>query len=271
MRRAFLIWPFVLILGTLSALADARISVLVDVLKLDEAAQILSDEGIDSAQGLNAEMLNGQGGPGFALQVEQIYDPARLAEMVRAELEAGLSAAAVEEVIAFYATPLGTQIIDLENAARRAIQETQIEDAARARYAEMLDRDDPRLALITALIDGGDMITRNVTSAMNSNFQFFRGLADGDAVEMTEQEMLDDASKDIEAEMEETTIWLSGYMLLAYSPLSDDELRAYIGFSETPAGQAMNRALFSGFGKAYEDISYGLGRAVALNMTAEEL
>jgi hypothetical protein len=60
-------------------------------------------------------------------------------------------------------------------------------------------------------------------------------------------------------------------MLMAYSPLEDAELETYITFAMTPAGQALNRALFTGFGKAYEDISYALGRAVALNMTAQDL
>ena len=54
-------------------------------------------------------------------------------------------------------------------------------------------------------------------------------------------------------------------------PLSDEEMAAYIAFARTEAGQALNRALFDGFGAAYEDISYALGRTVAHNMLAEEL
>ena len=50
MRRAILIWPIVLLLAAGSAIADARLSVLVDVLKLPEAARILSEEGLDHAR-----------------------------------------------------------------------------------------------------------------------------------------------------------------------------------------------------------------------------
>jgi len=270
-RRAVLIWPLMMVFSAFGALADARMSVLVDVLKLNEVAQILAEEGIVGAQDLNVDMLNGEGGPGWAMQVERIYAPTRLVELVRTELETELSSVEVEQVITFYASPLGTEIIDLENAARRAIQKAEIEEEARARYATLKDENSERLALITQLIEDGDMITRNVTSAMNSNFQFFRGLVDGKAIEMTEEEILNDVSQDLDADTEDTTGWLNGYMLLAYSPLNEDELQKYIEFSRTSAGQALNRALFSGFGKAYEDISYGLGRAVALNMTAEEL
>ena len=115
------------------------------------------------------------------------------------------------------------------------------------------------------------MITRNVTSAMNSNYQFLRGLAEGNAIEMTEAEMLADVAGELDEITGDTTGWLYGYLLLAYHPLDEADLEAYVTFSESPAGMALNQALFNGFGKAYEDISYALGRAVALNMTAQEL
>lgn len=251
--------------------ADARDAVLVDVLKIAEVAQILQAEGLEYAQTLNEDMLNGQGGPGWQVQVDAIYDPQRMVETLRSRLEAELQGEDREAAIAFFASDLGTVIIGLENAARAAIGDRDIEDAARARFAEIEGSDDPRLMQITALIEAGDMIDRNVTSAMNANYQFFRGLADGDAVEMTEGEMLADVTSQQEAITEDTTNWLYGYLLLAYSPLKDAELDQYLAFAQTDAGRALNRALFDGFGAAYGDISYALGRAVALNMVAEEL
>lgn len=271
MRHFLIFGPLLWLLGASVSFADARMSVLVDVLKLSEAAVILSDEGIEQAQDINTEMLDGQGGPGWMIQVARIYEPSLMVELVRTELESELSGAPLEEVVTFFATSRGTQIIDLENAARRAIQDDDVEEAARARFIALEGSTDARLALISEYIASGDMIDRNVTSALNSNYQFLRGLVEGGAFEMTEEEMLQDAANDIEESTRDTTEWLFGYLLLAYHPLSDDDLRAYIEFAETAPGQALNRALFNGFGKAYEDISYGLGRAVALNMTAEEL
>ncbi len=271
MRRAFLIAPLLVLLATGSAWADARMNVLVDVLRLDEAATILSEEGMAQAANLNTEMLDGQGGAGWAMQVESIYAPALMVERVREELEQELSPDAVEEVIAFYATTGGSQIIELENAARRAIQEPDVEEAARARFVALEGSDDPRLALITRYVEDGDMVARNVTSAMNSNYQFLRGLVDGDGIEMSEEDILKDAAGDVGESTDDTSQWLHGYLLLAYSPLELEDLEAYVTFSASEAGQALNRALFRGFGKAYEDISYALGRAVALNMTAKDL
>ena len=271
MRRACLLWPVLLIGSALAALADARMTVLVDVLRLPEAAQILSDEGVTQAGEINEDMLDGQGGAGFQLQVERIYDPALMVELVRRELEAGLDPEEREAVIAFYGTALGEKVIQLENSARQAIQDPDVEAAARERFRLLRDSGDVRLGHITRYVDNGDMISRNVASAINSNYQFLRGLVDGGAMELSEEEMLADAARDLDESTEDTTEWLFGFLLLAYHPLEEAELDAYVAFSDSAAGQALNAALFNGFAKAYEDISYALGRAVALNMTAQEL
>ncbi|SFF10631.1 hypothetical protein SAMN04488523_11856 [Sulfitobacter brevis] len=268
--RAVFAWPLMMLMA-LPAWADARMSVLVDVLQLEAAAQILRVEGLEHAANLNTEMLDGKGGAGWEVQVGAIFDTARMVETVRLALEAELDADAREEVIAFFGAPAGTRIIELENEARAAIIAPKVEKAARARYAQLDADADPRLDLISQIIEPADMTTRNVTSALNANFQFLRGLADGGGSNMSEEEMLAQVSGDLEEVTNDTGVWLYSYMLLAYHPLDDTELLAYIAFSNTPAGVALNRALFVGFGAAYEDISYALGRVVALNMTAEAL
>ena len=83
--------------------------------------------------------------------------------------------------------------------------------------------------------------------------------------------MLADVTQQHDAVSEDTRSWLYSYLALAYSPLEDDALERYIAFSKTDAGRSLNSALFDGFGAAYEDVSYALGRAVALNMVAEDL
>ncbi len=270
MLRVFVIAPLLWLLAT-PLWADARTAVLMDVLKIDALAQILHAEGLDYAETLNRDMLNGQGGPAWQVQVDAIYDPQRMTETLRASLEAALDADQREAVIAFFASDTGAQIVALENAARAAIGQPDVETAARERFADLDGTDDPRLARITTLIDNASMIDRNVTAAMNANYQFLRGLGDGGAIEMTQAEMLADVAQQHDEITQDTTGWLYGYFLLAYSPLDDAALDAYLAFSQTDAGAALNTALFDGFGKAYAEISYGLGRAVALNMVADAL
>jgi hypothetical protein len=271
MRRAFFLWPLIMLLALPEARADARMSVLFDVMQLNDAAHILSSEGITAAQALDEEMLSGQGGAAWQQQVAGIYDAQRMAEGVRAALTAELTPDEVEAVIDFYATDLGAEIIEYENTARVVMGNSEAEAAARGRLMALRDTDAPRLALINAYISSGDMITRNVTNEMNASYQFLRGLVDGRMIDMSESQMLQEAARDIDARTRETTEWLQSYLLLAYDPLTDVQLEAYITFVESDAGQALNRALYAGFETIYEDISYALGRAVALNIAAQDL
>tara|TARA_R110002020_G_scaffold86600_1_gene213886 strand:+ start:401 stop:1210 length:810 start_codon:yes stop_codon:yes gene_type:complete len=268
--RARFLWPVVALLG-LPAWADAQVEVLVDVLALSETVETLRVEGLENASELDRDMLGGNGGAAFQAQVNAIYDPARMTETLRAALGEALTPEQREEVIAFFDGPAGARIIALENSARSAILDEGVEAAARARYTALEGTQDARLDMITDLIGTGDMISRNVTAAMNANLQFLRGLSEGDALDMAEAEILSDVMGDMEEITLDTTSWLYGYMLLAYSPLSEEELADYIAFSRRSAGTALNRGLFEGFGRIYTEISYALGRVVALNMAAEEL
>ena len=66
------------------------------------------------------------------------------------------------------------------------------------------------------------------------------------------------------------TFW-SAYLTLAYTPMSDDDLRTYTDLSATGPGRDLNRALFAGFYEVFQSISFELGRAASSFMVGEEL
>jgi hypothetical protein len=243
----------------------------MDVLKVRELSSILHEEGIKFGATLNRDWLDGQGGPAWSQQVTRIYDPERISEGIRAGLEPALEGELLEDAIAFFASDLGLRIISLENAARRALSDPAIEEQARAQYAARQGTDDTRLVQINRMITEGDLVNRNVTSALNSNYQFLRALVDGDVYTMSDEEILEDVLSERDDIAADTTSWLGAFLTLAYSPLSIEELTLYADFATTPAGKALNAGLFAGFDPLYEDISYALGRAMALNLAAEEL
>ena len=70
---------------------------------------------------------------------------------------------------------------------------------------------------------------------------------------------------------EETEDWLFPFLALSYAPLSDAELQGYIDFSRTAAGKKMNTALFAAFDAVFVQISRDLGRAVAQQMTGDDI
>jgi hypothetical protein len=61
------------------------------------------------------------------------------------------------------------------------------------------------------------------------------------------------------------------YLAMAYQPLSDADLEAYIAFSRTPEGQVLNRALFAAFDALFNALSRDLGLAAARLMAGQDL
>ena len=113
----------------------------------------------------------------------------------------------------------------------------------------------------------------NVVGAMNSNYAFYAGLADGGAFpeDLTEEEILTDVWSQEEMIREDTSEWLYSYLSLAYRPLTEEDLAAYVAFSETEAGGALNRALFASFDEMFVAQSLALGLSAARFMAAQEL
>jgi hypothetical protein len=70
---------------------------------------------------------------------------------------------------------------------------------------------------------------------------------------------------------EETRDWMQAYLTMAYQPLAQEVLEAYIALYRSPEGQQLNRALFAAFDAMYEELSYQLGLATALTMEGEDL
>ena len=69
----------------------------------------------------------------------------------------------------------------------------------------------------------------------------------------------------------DTEAWLFPFLALAYQPLSDAELKAYVAFSASPEGQRLNRALFAGFDAVFEAVSADLGRAAGLELRGRDI
>lgn len=251
--------------------AETSGEALARLLRVDEVVAVMRDEGMKYGDDLDAEMLAGTGGQYFANRVDRIYDADRMEASITQALDDGLNETDIAASMQFYEVPLGQQILSLENAARVAMADPDVDALAREAYREREGSDDARLAAITDFVEMNDLLERNVAAALSSSYQFYRGLVDGGSLEMGEDEIIADVWSEEEEVREDTEGWIYGFLLMAYRPLSDDELVAYNQFSETPAGQALNAALFDGFDKMYRDISYALGKSVAEAMESSDI
>lgn len=98
----------------------------------------------------------------------------------------------------------------------------------------MQGTDDPRLKAARTIIEAGDLVERNVSTALTANYQFYRALVDGGAYIMTEEEILNEVWSQEEELRADTEAWLMGYLMLLMQPLDADERATYVAFMQTP-------------------------------------
>jgi hypothetical protein len=248
---------------------------LAATLQIADLIDVLRAEGLAYAETLDDELFPGRGGDDWLAKVHAVYDGGAMEARFLSALSRALQgeAAAVAASSAFFASPLGQRILTLELEARRALMDSGVEDAARARVEDMRAKDDPRLADLKRFIDANDLVEANVQGALNANLAFYQGMVEAGSFDgvVDEQQMLDDVWGQEDDVRSETEVWLYAYLAMAYGALSRDELQAYTDFSASAEGQKLNSALFAAFDAVFVSLSRDLGRAAALQMKGQDI
>lgn len=264
----------VMIFCASAAFADARNALVdryFDLFKMTEVFDILKQEGISASMEAATEDDAISVSPAWRARLEQIYAIDKMDAIFRAAVrDAEISGSS--DALDFFNSELGQRIVDVELEARRALMEDGVEEAMLDQVEHMETSEADRLALYREFVTANGLIENNVMGALNSNLAFYRGLATGEAYAdtMSESFMLTtvwEQEPEIRADMEE---WTMSFSVLAYAPLSDEEMQAYIDISETQSGQRLNSVLFQGFDALFEMQSFELGRAMAEFMVGED-
>ena len=249
----------------------APVDRMMKALRIADTIDVMREEGRGYGEDVAAEMLPGADAESWQKTVMRIHDSKRMRRLIRQGFETALDTAEMQEVIAFYTSYPGVEIVALEIAARRAFLDPSIEEQARARDAAE-DPEDSRLrAQVDQIIAESDLIERNVAGAMNSTMMFYRGMMDGGELDMTQDDMLADLWSQEEAFRADSENWLGGFLLMAYDPLPTEDINRYLAFWQSDAGRALNSGLFMAFDRMYEEVSYLMGQAVAQHMQSEKL
>ena len=251
----------------------AQVAPLLPALGIDRLLPIMRQEGQSYAEDLAGDMFPGRVTGRWQREVDRIYDVDRMRADMIDGLARSLPPEAVAPVLDFFTSDLGTRIVRLETGAREALLDEAVEAASEETLAEMRREADPRLTLIERFVEVNDLVEMNVVGALNSNFAFYRGLSEGGAFDgaLTEREMLADVWAQEPEIRAETETWVHSYLALAYGPLGDADLEAYIALSDSAAGRALNTALFAAFDEMFVRISGELGAAAAQIMSAEDI
>lgn len=246
---------------------------LIAALQLDDMLEVMREEGLAYGDELEAQMFPGRGGARWDAVVAQIYNGDRIKGVMKAGLGQGLSGTDLVPLLDFFTSDLGARITALEVSARRAQLDPAIEEMGKREWEEMQADAPPRLTLLQEFVGVNNLIEENVAGGLNANYAFYTGLIDGDAIpgDLSDAEILSDVWSEEPQVRNETEEWLYSYLAMAYGPLSDDDLRTYIAVSETPAGQALNRALFDGFDVLFRQVSRELGLAAADVMSGQDI
>lgn len=267
--RALIGGALALILLALPLRAD-EIDRLMTALHFEETVDIMRAEGLRYGGDVGEEMLSVAEQARWDRVVNGVYDAGRMLDKVQTKFAEAMDGADTGPLLAFFEGQ-GAEIVALEIAGRRALLDDGTEEAAEARFAELAAAGAPIVDKVTTLIADSDLIERNVAGALNANLVFYRGLADGGGLDLSEEEMLAEIWAQEPEMREETRDWMQAYLTMAYQPLSQEVLDAYIALYRSPEGRHLNRALFAAFDAMYEELSYQLGLATALQMDGEDL
>lgn len=248
---------------------------LSDALMMTDVFAVMQKEGEDYGRTLESELFPEAGGSRWQAAVATIYDPVRMRRDFDIALATALTgeAAVINEAIAFLRSERGLRILKLELEARRALLDPAVEEAATVRSEELRAKDDPLVARILRFERAGDLIEMNVAGALNANLAFYRGMIaeGGFPGGMTDEDMMAEVTGQEPEIRSETEGWLFPYMAMAYEPLTPEDFDAYIAFAESPAGQAMNAAIFTAFDTVFTRISHDLGAAAARQMKGNDI
>ena len=261
--------------GTTQPGAEISTDRLGEVLQLDALFAVLREEGLSHGSSLEADMFPSGGGAEWQAALSSIYDTQKLRSDFDAALHQQLDAdtAAVADIIAFFDTDLGQKILGLEIEARRAFLDTAAEEAARVAADDAAAARDPKVAQVRRMIEAADLLEMNVAGSMSGNLAFMSGMASTGAYgsDMPEDQILSDIWAQEEQVRADTSTWLYAYLGLAYSPLSEAEMNAYVDFWESPAGKRLNAALFTSFDRVFNKVSHDLGQAAGRAMQGSDI
>lgn len=261
---------FLLLLAALP-LRAAPADDLMRALRVGDMLGIMREEGLAYGEDMAQDMFPGGANDQWSGLVSQIYDVEKMDSLVRRHFNEVFGDTDTDLLLSFFNSAEGRYVVSLEMAARRAMVEDSVEEAARDAYRIAEAEGSELLGQIETFIEANDLIEANVEGALNASFQFYRGLVDGGAFEMSESDILADVWAQEETTRADTSEWLHAFLLMAYGPLDAEAMQDYIDVSESPEGQILNRALFAGFNRMYDEISYALGLAAAQQMKSQDL
>ena len=255
----------------------SRAESLSEAYLLPELFDIMAEEGRVAALGDPAVPQDAAGRAGWERVINSIYDAERMHDDFTTSLVATLTPEIRSDALRFAQSDLGRRVLQLEVSARRALLSDEIDDNARLALAAARDAParSPRanaLFRVRERIAVNDLIELNVSLGLNTSLAYYRGMVDaGWMAGMVGADLLTLVWAQEQAIRDDVTDWAEAYFLLAYQPLSAEEMQAYVDYAASLEGDTFNRAMFRAFDTVFVDISRRVGAAMAAYMQQDTL
>ena len=192
----------------------------------------------------------------FRARITEINDPDRLVEEMEDEFAEELPPADVAPILDFLRSDQGSRIVMLELSAREALLDPDIEAMTARCWTIAAQWAIRGSSMIEQFVEVNDLVDANVVGRDERQRAFYCG-AWARAAHWNRPDRCRNrrarSGPRRRRSARSTEDWVYSFLLLAYGPLSDQDLAAYIAFSESEPGQAMNRALFAAFDRIFVD------------------
>lgn len=244
---------------------------LMTALKLPEIIDVMRQEGIEQGNDMAADLFPDGPNASWTRAVDRAYNAKSMTDVVSKAFAKELGETDVSPILTFLNGNDGRKLVSLEISARLSMIDPAIEDAAKDAAKDILKSKSERAKVIADFIEANDLIDANVQGALNAQLMFYRGLIDGDALDVSDDDIMAEVWSARDDTRTQTVEWVNGFLHMAYGPLPDDVIVTYTDLSRTEAGQKVNTALFAGFDAMFAQISYDLGRAAADILQQQDL
>ncbi|MEM6439231.1 MAG: hypothetical protein AAF763_05980 [Pseudomonadota bacterium] len=178
----------------------------------------------------------------FTAAWDRHFDPADMAEEMTGDLAEGLSQAQLDALIADFSTPAARRVTALEAVAQAPDRAAERAEDAGPMLDRLRDRNDPRLAVMTRMIEATNAVDIGVSTSLNMIYALLSAIMGSDRF----PQVLDEAQLlavvgGMEPQLRMTTeLEVARSMAFTYRDLSMAELEAYAERLEGPLLQPLN-------------------------------
>ena len=269
------IWPIVFFWCSLASVSYGQTDVhdrLYDALHLHKIMKILHNEGVEDALESGKNYLGTDyDAASFEKAVHKIYSLEMMYNFMRNGLVEALPEAEAEAALRFFSKGLGAQTALLETSARSAISYEEVKAAAIQMAKDAKSGNKVRYLMLEKNIKDLELVELNMTGAFSAQYTFLSNLSALDDMPLNNDDIVALLLESEDEMRQDIVDWLMGFTHMAYTPLSDEELKTYLSFLSSANGKILNKALFYIFNDLSVQTSGDLADVIVSFRRAREL